>query len=145
MKAFGKLMRMWTVALSFVLCSIVFGWAPVIDLIHDMGARQAGVWAIIGALFIACVLMCWTEHKKRKASNVDMLAKQAIVDPQMLLMYPSIMGEITLRIPVTDIWHAQDLVKTLMLKEARVGYFNKTIGEETVLYVTDSNSHLVLP
>lgn len=149
MKAFGKLMRMWTVALSFVLCSIVFGWAPVTDLLHDMSARQVTIYVVMGSLFGAWVLICWFDSKSRWALNSDLAAVEELPDvktskPELLLMYSSALSDRTLRMPVYDAVHAQDLVDVMWLKDARVGYLDPENGSEIITHKDDGHRKLVL-
>lgn len=149
MKAFMKMMRNWTIGFSLVLTSLIFGWAPVTDLLHDMSARQVTIYVIMGGLFIAWVFICWFDSKSRWALNSDLAAVEELPEvktrkPELLLMYSSALSDRTLRMPVYDATHAQDLIDVMRLKDARVGYLDPENGSEIITHKDNGHRKLVL-
>lgn len=57
---------------------------------------------------------------------------------QLELMYPSILKDETLHVPVKSIFHAQELVDVMGLESANVGYRRSADGASIVLYGLDS-------
>lgn len=158
MKFFAKMLTRWVLLFSGAYAGFAFFndyMMPLVDIYHDMSARQVMVYAAMAILFVAWVIVCWYDSKKRRRINQELLETQEMFPmharmpfnhpPQLLLMYTSAMADDTLRMPVINKDHAMELVYLMNLREARVGYFHKTLGTEEVLWVLDKHRALVRP
>lgn len=98
------------------------------------------VCAVLFVLFLWIVIvdaMKPTEMDTRKHYKTSPTARDHKPKVKLELMYPSVLKEETLHIPVKNVFHAQEYVDGLGLKTASVGYRRSSDGQSIILYTLD--------
>lgn len=97
--------------------------------------------AAIFLLFVLFVWICIAEVIANADKDEQAEAKfKPVAVPKRVrleLSYPSVLRPQTLHMPVKNIFHAQEIVDGLGLKEANLGYRRSEDGTAVVLYTLD--------
>lgn len=111
------------------------------DLMNKYELMNNGVVAILAVLFVLYLWIVVADMRKKPAPKPVKSAARPVVKPRvyMELMYPSTLNDRMLCMPVYSLQHAQDLVHTMSLNEANLGYRRSTDGSAVILYSLDAD------
>jgi hypothetical protein len=99
------------------------------------------VLLVLVVLVIGFIVFIIRDAKKGRVSvKVAMKPRKPVV--KLELMYPSVLKDDTLHMPVKNVFHAQEVVDGLGLTQVNVGYRRSADGQAIVLYSLDSDKVL---
>lgn len=103
-----------------------------------------GVLAICAVLFVLFLIIVITDALKPMKCEPNITYKRKRVEglPRLMLRYPSVLNERDLDMPVKCIFHAQEMVDVLGLKEASLIYKRSADGKTITLYKLDDGRTL---
>lgn len=111
--------------------------------VNNMPVTNILTFLVLFTLALATVWLFFIDAKRGRVSVKTKRTPVAKAKPVKLeLAYPSTLGNDTLHMPVKDVFHAQEMVDVLGLKEASLGYRRSADGKSIVLYSLDDTRTL---